>query len=191
MTGGALAPEGYRAFPNIERRNLFQQYLEIPVMCRALGLGRGMRILEVGCGRGIALEPFTRLLQPSRLVGIDIDGDVIAEARARAASAGLEVELRTADVRRLPFADASFDLVVDFGTCYHIKLPQFALGEICRVLVPGGLLVHETRASQLLSHPIRSLRRRVPWSAVPTLRLARHALLWATRRKRSGSFAWT
>jgi ubiquinone/menaquinone biosynthesis C-methylase UbiE len=101
------------------------------------------------------------------------------------------VELRTADLRLLPFADESFDMVVDFGTCYHIKLPQFALGEICRVLVPGGLLVHETRASQLLSHPIRSLRRRVPWSAVPTLRLARHALLWATRRKRSGSFAWT
>jgi ubiquinone/menaquinone biosynthesis C-methylase UbiE len=43
-----------------------------------------------------------------------------------------------ADVRSLPFDDESFDTVFDFGTCHHISAPVRALGEIARVLRPGG-----------------------------------------------------
>jgi ubiquinone/menaquinone biosynthesis C-methylase UbiE len=184
MTTGTVVPSGYRAFPNIERRNLFQQLLEIPLMCRALRLEPGQRLLEVGCGRGIALGPFTRLLQPTKLTAIDIDPEMVAEARARVADEGLAAEVRPGDVRALPFDEGSFDLVVDFGTCYHIDRAEYALLEIYRVLAPDGLFVHETRAAQLLSHPIRSLRKRVPWSIVPALRLVRHAGLWAARQKK-------
>ena len=177
------AGKGYRAFPNIEARNFNQEKIEIPLLCLLLDLPLGGRVLEVGCGRGIALPPLSRRLAPSSLTAIDIDGELVGEAVKHAESRGITATIQRADVRRLPFGGGSFDLVIDFGTCYHIERPEHALAEIERVLVPGGFLVYETVAAQLLSHPIRSFGRRLPWRAIPTLLPDRHAGLWATRRK--------
>jgi SAM-dependent methyltransferase len=174
--------EGYQPFPDVSRRNAWQEHLEVPLMVRALGLPRGGRVLEVGCGRGIALPVLARELQPSWLVGLDVDARLLRDAVSRH---GQRAELVLSDVRCMPFSDAFFDLVVDFGTCYHIARASRALGEIARVLVPGGLLAHETRLSQLLSHPVRARGRRLPWNAVPGLQACRGALLWASRRKAS------
>lgn len=177
------AGKGYQAFPNTEARNWNQEMIEIPLMCLLLDLPIGGRVLEVGCGRGIALPPLTRKLAPRSLTAIDIDAELVAEAVDHAEKRGVSAIVQRADVRRLPFGGGSFDLVVDFGTCYHIDQPDRALAEIERVLVPGGFLVYETVAAQLLSHPIRSFGRRLPWRAIPTLLPDRHAGLWATRRK--------
>ena len=174
---------GYRTFPNIEARNFNQEMIEIPLMCLLLDLPVGGRVLEVGCGRGIALPPLTRKLAPRSLTAIDIDADLVDEAIKHADDRGVLARIHRADVRQLPFPGGSFDLVIDFGTCYHIDQPGRALAEIERVLVPGGFLVYETVAAQLLSHPIRSFGRRLPWRAIPTLLPDRHAGLWATRRK--------
>jgi hypothetical protein len=51
-------------------------------------------------------------------------------------------------------------------------------------LRPGGLFVCETVSSQLLSHPLRTRGRRLPWASVPELRLERQAILWKSRAKR-------
>ena len=180
--------EEYRPFPDKARRNLCQQTLEVPAMAWALALAQGGRVLEVGCGRGVALPVLARLLRPQRLVGLDIDRSLLQRARERTAGRAGLVELRLGDVRALPFPDASFDLVVDFGTCYHIARREQALREIARVLATDGRFVHETRLSQLLSHPLRSFGRFLPWEVVPDLVPERLALLWATRVKsgRSG-----
>jgi ubiquinone/menaquinone biosynthesis C-methylase UbiE len=170
-------------FPDKARRNLCQETLEVPAMAWALGLAKGGRVLEVGCGRGVALPVLARLLRPQRLVGLDIDGSLLERARERAAGRRGLVELRMGDVRALPFPDASFDLVVDFGTCYHVARRELALREIARVLATGGRFVHETRVSQALSHPVRSRGRFLPWEVVPELAAERHALLWASRVK--------
>jgi 2-polyprenyl-3-methyl-5-hydroxy-6-metoxy-1,4-benzoquinol methylase/membrane protein YqaA with SNARE-associated domain len=171
----------YQPFPDVGRRNLFQERLEIPLMVRALGLPNGLRVLEVGCGRGVALPPLARALAPSRLVGIDVDEGLLAEAKRRVAAREIAAELYPADVRRLPFPAASFDVVIDFGTCYHISRPAVALAEIARVLAPGGVFVHETPLSQLLSHPVRAFGRRLPWHSVPRLAPQRRRLLWSMR----------
>ena len=68
-TAHALSPapsREYEAFPNVEARNGLQERIEIPLMLRALGLEKGGRILEVGCGRGIALRVFAERLTPRR-----------------------------------------------------------------------------------------------------------------------------
>jgi ubiquinone/menaquinone biosynthesis C-methylase UbiE len=185
------APAGeYRPFGNVETRNSLQARVEIPLMIRALQLPRGMRVLEIGCGRGIALPVIAERLDPVELVGLDIDGALLAEAEERVRRAGIEAELIEGDVRELPFVSDRFDVVIDFGTCYHasdtMEGRRMALAEVSRVLRDGGLFVHETRVAQRLAHPVRSLGRALPWRAVPTLVADRSAGLWAVRKKVSG-----
>jgi hypothetical protein len=57
----------YRPFPSESGRNTRQVAIEVPLMVRALGLPTGGRVLEVGCGRGVALPVLARLLHPARL----------------------------------------------------------------------------------------------------------------------------
>lgn len=179
----------YQPFPDVARRNLLQETIELPALIALLHLSPGGRILEVGCGRGIALPVLGRTLHPTYLAGIDIDPALLQRAAERAAAQRVDVDLRRADVRAMPFADCSFDLVIDFGTCHHIARVDQALREIVRVLRPEGLFVSETVTSQLLSHPLRTRGRRLPWAVVPELRVARKALLWKARRKEAAPSA--
>jgi ubiquinone/menaquinone biosynthesis C-methylase UbiE len=172
----------YTPFPNVERRNRLQERVEVPALIRALRVPAGGRILEVGCGRGVALAPLAEHRRPSRLVGLDVDRALLAEARRRLGRRGIDAELVAGDVRAMPFPDASFDVVVDFGTCWHIAGAERALHEIERVLAPGGRFVHETVVSQRLAHPVRSRRGGLPWAAVPRLERERSAILWSARR---------
>jgi ubiquinone/menaquinone biosynthesis C-methylase UbiE len=173
----------YEPFPNEEGRNNRQSQLEIPAMVRALEIPSGKRILEVGCGRGIALPVIERLCSPRLLVGLDIDPELLVEAAANLREHGTTAQLCAGDVRRMPFADESFDVVIDFGTLFHIAKPQAASAEIARVLAPGGIFVHETTVSQLLSHPVRSRGRRLPRMEHDGLRQKRWAMLWASCAK--------
>jgi ubiquinone/menaquinone biosynthesis C-methylase UbiE len=169
----------YQPFPNDEGRNSRQERLEIPALIRALAVPTGSRILEVGCGRGIALPVLAELCQPSRLVGLDVDPALLDEARRNLSGSGANCELVCADVREMPFDDGCFDIVVDFGTLYHIARPTDGLSEIARVLRPGGMFVEETRLSQTIAHPVRSRGRQVPWWSEERLRRQRSAGLWA------------
>jgi ubiquinone/menaquinone biosynthesis C-methylase UbiE len=184
---GLDADPEYQSFPDIARRNSWQESLELPAMVWALQLPTGGRVLEVGCGRGVALPVLSRLLRPRRLVGLDVDTSLLGRARERTKPLGRAVELRAGDVRELPCPDAAFDMVVDFGTCYHVARRAQALREVSRVLAAGGRFVYETRLSQLLSHPVRSWGRELPWDEVPELVLEKQALLWASRVKRATS----
>ena len=186
-TRARRAEPEYRPFPNESGRNARQATIEVPLMVRALGLPAGGRVLEVGCGRGVAMPALARLLGPARLAGLDLDADLLEEARLNADAAGVAVELVPGDVRRMPFPDGSFDLVVDFGTCYHIARAAQALAEIARVLAPGGLFVHETPLSQLFAHPLRSFGRRMPWRSASGFERHCGALLWTARRRRGQS----
>jgi ubiquinone/menaquinone biosynthesis C-methylase UbiE len=177
------AVEDYVPFPVLAHRDLWQASLEIPFIIHCLGIPPAQRILEVGCGRANALVPLAERCAPRRLVGLDVDGGLLAGAQRHLEASGVAAELFQADVRSLPFPDRAFDVVLDFGTCYHIATPERALAEIARVLAPGGRLIHETPLAQLLAHPVRSSRRLLPWAAVPRLVFHRNALLFASRVK--------
>ena len=182
--GPEHALDGYTAFPDVARRNLMQERIEVPALVRLLAVPPGARILEVGCGRGVALPALAKLCAPARLTGMDIDPRLLEEARERLVARGVEAELCCGDVRAMPFADRTFDVVIDFGTCYHVSRPEAALQEVARVLVDGGELIHETRLSQLLAHPRRSGGRRLPWAETPQLVPHRTAVLWSSRVSR-------
>ena len=177
----------YVPFGNVETRNGLQAWVEIPLMIRALRLPRRARVLEIGCGRGVALPVLDDRLEPVELFGLDIDRALLAEARERVRNTRTYATLVEGDVRDLPFDADRFDLVVDFGTCYHASDTmdgrRTALREVSRVLCKGGLFVHETRVAQRLAHPVRSFGRALPWADVPTLVRDRSAGLWGVRRK--------
>jgi SAM-dependent methyltransferase len=181
--GQATTELEYQAFPEIEGRDELQVRIEVPLLVRALHVPTGGRVLETGCGSGAALLELANRIHPTYVAGADIDRGLLDGARSRFAAAGVAADFFQVDVRLLPFSDESFDLVIDFGTCYHIGRPSIALQEISRVLRPGGLFVHETPVSQLLAHPVRSFGRTLPWFAAPALRRHRMAILWAARRK--------
>jgi ubiquinone/menaquinone biosynthesis C-methylase UbiE len=173
----------YRPFPQVDTRDDAQELIEVPLLVDLLGLEDAGRVLEVGCGPGVSLLPLHACCRPSRLVGVDLDPALCRQARARLRAAGTPGEVVCGDVRRLPFPDGSFDLVLDFGTAYHIARRGDAVRELARVLRPGGRLVHETRFNQLVAHPVRSFGRRLPWELVPALRPERATLNWGVRVK--------
>ncbi|MEX2430397.1 MAG: class I SAM-dependent methyltransferase, partial [Dehalococcoidia bacterium] len=140
-------------------------------------------VLEVGCGRGIALAALDRHCAPSRLVGLDIDRALLTEARESLEADCVSAELIASDLRCMPFPDAAFDLVIDFGTCYHVSRREEALREIHRVLAPGGIFATETPLAQALAHPIRTQGKALPWHAVPDMTLRHDAVLWASWKK--------
>jgi ubiquinone/menaquinone biosynthesis C-methylase UbiE len=175
----------------MEARNGMHARFEVPLLVRALRVPRGGRVLEVGCGRGVALPVLAERLTPFELLGVDIDATSLAAASWRLRRAGIAATIMEADVRDLPLESASVDLVIDFGTCYHVSGGEdgacAALREVARVLRPGGLFVHETAVAQHLAHPVRSFGRSLPWRAVPALVPERAAVLWAMRRRVAGS----
>lgn len=167
----------------LQCRNVLHGCLEVGLMVRLLGIPTGQRVLQVGCGSGIALPSLSRLCLPRMMTGIDIDSTVLGEATARLREADVNAHLVQADVRGMPFPDGSFDLVIDFGLCYHIKHPGDALREIARVLNVSGTFVYETPVAQSLAHPRVERARRLPWSNAPSLTPVRRQLLWASRTK--------
>ncbi|MDR0267788.1 class I SAM-dependent methyltransferase [Paenibacillus sp.] len=107
------------------------------------------RVLDVGCGRGLVLNAAARRLTTGKAVGVDIwnkqdqSGNNPEVTRENARTEGVEdrIEIVNGDARDMPFADSDFDVVVSCLTIHNINDSgerNRALGEIMRVLKPGG-----------------------------------------------------
>jgi len=88
------------------------------------------QVLDLGCGRGGVVELIWRDVRLA--AGLDPDSPSLSEHRAP----GMPVIRGVGE--RLPFADASFDLVVCVWVMEHLKEPEAVFGEVRRVLRPGG-----------------------------------------------------
>jgi ubiquinone/menaquinone biosynthesis C-methylase UbiE len=96
--------------------------------------------LEVGSGTGYFSLNLMQLGLIERLTATDISPQMLAELGATAARLGLEVETRTLDAERLPFADRRFDFAFGHAVLHHLPDLETALAELRRVLRPGGTL---------------------------------------------------
>ena len=99
------------------------------------------RVLEVGCGEGELAE---RLIADVELVAIDQSPRMVELTAARG------VDARVADVQELPFPDSSFDAVLAAWMLYHVPNLERGLGELARILRPGGRLVATTNSNDHL-----------------------------------------
>jgi len=93
------------------------------------------RTLEVGVGTGLNLPLYRRDLE---LTGIDLNPGMLAMARRRATESGRTIDLREGNAEMLPFPDASFDTVVCTLAVCSVADRGSAIGEMYRVLRPGG-----------------------------------------------------
>jgi len=119
----------------------------------------GEHVLDIGCGCGLDSFVAAALVGPEgRSVGLDLTVEMLDQARAAQANAGLgNLEFREGTVEALPFDDASFDQVISNGVLNLVPDKDAAFREIARVLRPGGvfaaadLLVTATIPEQVLS----------------------------------------
>jgi SAM-dependent methyltransferase len=103
-----------------------------------LGPVAGWRVLDFGCGHGMASVVLAR--RGARVTAFDLSCGYLEEARRRAAANGVEVAFVQADAERLPFADSCFDAVWGNAVLHHLDLRK-AGRELRRVLAPGGVAV--------------------------------------------------
>lgn len=101
------------------------------------------RLLEVGCGEGELAERVASELD-CEVVAIDQSERMVELTRERG------VDARVGDVCDLPFADGEFDAALAAWMLYHVSDLDLALGELARVLRPGGRLVAVTNAPEHL-----------------------------------------
>jgi ubiquinone/menaquinone biosynthesis C-methylase UbiE len=118
------------------------------------------RILDLGCGRGAVLLMAAQHLTTGRAVGVDLwrsfdqSGNSLEATQRNAIAEGVadRVELHTANMTALPFADSSFDVVVSSVAIHNISRRadrEKAIEEAVRVLRPGGrLMIADVRATR-------------------------------------------
>jgi SAM-dependent methyltransferase len=127
-------------------------------MVDLLHVAPGDRVLEVGFGPGVALAALLERASAGFVAGVDTSGLMVRQARSRHAEAiaAGRLELHEGDAGSLPFADASFDKVCGAHVIYFWPDPVVTVGELRRVLRPGGTLAVGYQERERMPSPARA-----------------------------------
>jgi ubiquinone/menaquinone biosynthesis C-methylase UbiE len=99
-------------------------------------------VVDVGCGAGRSLPKLHARFSPQRLIGVDIDAEMLQLSAQEASLAEIRAELVQGSSSQLhAFANQSVDLVFCHQTFHHLVEQEAALREFFRVLKPGGILL--------------------------------------------------
>ncbi len=128
------APGGPEFFRDVER----ERYLLEPDIQEMVKFStwRNRDVLEAGCG--IATDGAQLARAGARYTGMDFSSTALDLARTRFAIEGLPGQFVQGSLGKLPFDDASFDLVYSMGVIHHIPETEQVVSEFHRVLRPGG-----------------------------------------------------
>lgn len=139
-----------KAVLNNPFRRALQQRYEAPLLTRLGADLGGAHVLEVGCGEGAGAQMLLSRLGAARVTAIDLDPAQVRRAQRRLRDE-TRAQVQLGDVTRLPIPDASVDAVADFGIVHHVPDWRTAIGEVARVLTPGGQFVFEEVTSHALN----------------------------------------
>jgi ubiquinone biosynthesis O-methyltransferase len=162
-----IGPEAYESW-RATSLGAVTEALEQRLILELMGKLKGTQLLDVGCGDGLlACAAATR---GAAVTGLDPDPAMLAAARARAERAGVKATFEDGRVERLPFPDASFDVVAAVTVLCFVADASGAMREMARVLRPGGRLVLGELGRWSLWAMIRRLR---GWLGAETWKAAR------------------
>ena len=140
-TCGAQFVECYR-----DERDYFRQYRKlryetewhIPLLIPFSELNN-KKVLEIGCGNGADGAMFA--INGALYTGVDLTETAIEATKKHFEIEGLNGVFQVENVEKLSFSDQCFDLVYSYGVLHHTPNPDVAIGEIFRVLKPGGKVI--------------------------------------------------
>lgn len=166
-TGGGLSYDDYPGFHDLMAADSAAvndtALLDtiIPVTGLTDQLEAGLRVADVGCGEGHAINLLARAYPQSSFVGFDFSEEALVAARAEAAAWGLtNATFETRDVAALG-AEAEFDLVTAFDAIHDQAHPATVLANIHRSLRPGGtFLMVDIKADSRLENNLD-----LPWAS--------------------------
>jgi 2-polyprenyl-6-hydroxyphenyl methylase / 3-demethylubiquinone-9 3-methyltransferase len=101
-----------------------------------------IKIIDVGCGAGIATEPMARL--GATVTGIDASDKAITQARLHAIEQGLEIDYRLGAVESIVSSKEQFDVVMALEIIEHVDNPAAFVEHLCHITKPGGLIFIST-----------------------------------------------
>lgn len=151
-------------------------------------------VADVGCGFGRSLPRLQKEFLPLRLIGMDIDPDMLQASAGEVAAAGIQAEFINCSSSRLTLADNSVDLLFCHQTFHHLIEQEQAIAEFFRVLKPGGVLlfaestkryIHSWAIRLLFRHPMN-----VQKTAGEYLALVRDAGFNVSEQSVSYPFLW-
>ncbi|MGE3272305.1 MAG: methyltransferase domain-containing protein [Chloroflexota bacterium] len=150
----------------LERRGQHPQQVAIrQAYLDALGDLTGLSVLDAGCGTGVVTRDLARRVGPGGAVlGVDPSAGMVAVAEDLAAQMGVSgVSFLVQDGRRLPHADATFDLTCAVTVLSHVPEREALVHELVRVTKPGGrlLVVDGDFAANQLAHPDAEMTARI------------------------------
>ncbi|MFC2002337.1 class I SAM-dependent methyltransferase [Chloroflexota bacterium] len=132
-------------------RVYLQRKFEAPGVLSNLNIGNGSVCLEIGCGHGAGALLINQYLGCKRIVGVDIDPDMMKAAKRYISRPPKwaknvrtdNIEFICQDAAKLPFPDGYFDAAFLFGVLDHIKNWPAVIAEVFRVLKVGGIFSFE------------------------------------------------
>ena len=98
-------------------------------------------VADVGCGFGRSLGKLHQRFAPQRLIGMDIDPEMLRESAKETAALGIDAEFICCSSSNIQLEDNSVDLLFCHQTFHHLIDQERAIQEFFRVLKPGGVLL--------------------------------------------------
>ena len=141
-----------KALVNNRARALLQRRYEAPLLRRLGGCTQGLRVLEIGCGRGVGTEIIFKDFGAREVHAFDLDPDMIFQAKARLAEyAPEQLKLFVGDAAEIDAESQTYDAVFDFGIIHHVPQWRQVVSEVARVLLPDGRFFFEEVTSHALN----------------------------------------
>lgn len=151
-------------------------------------------ILDIGVGFGKSLWNLDQTFSPDKIIGLDVDPDVLAHAEKEGRHCHAHIELLQSNAAKIDLANQSVDMIFCHQTFHHIVDQEMAIQEFYRVLKPGGVLlfaestrkyIHSWIIKWLFRHPMD-----VQKSAEEYLQLVRDAGFECKDRNISYPYLW-
>jgi ubiquinone/menaquinone biosynthesis C-methylase UbiE len=168
----AIGPDAYASWRTSSLGRITEE-IEQHLILGMMGELAGRRVLDAGCGAGALVHAAAS--RGADVTGIDPDPAMLGAARSGAAMAGVYATFVEGRIERLPFPDASYDVVAAVTVLCFVSDAAGAVREMARVLRPGGRLV------------LAELGRWSLWAAIRRVRGWLGASTWKAARFRSAA----